>query len=267
VIALALADLRSRWRSLAALTGGCFVVLIALSGTYSAYGGAAGFAKSFGQGHTPRLFSAFSGSASSDIFTPQNFLAFGFGHPLFLVLALSVAITTGVASVASDVETGRSELLFTAPVRPAAIVLARIGEWALAQLGVIAGAVVGALIGIHLSSDLSAVSVAVPFRAALQFASVAVFVAGVAFAASAHARSRGSAFGATVGVTAGSYVVNLVGLLWSPLSWVRWINPFGYYSPTQAAAHLQWGNAAALVGGGLVLFAAALYQVSHRDLA
>ena len=265
--ALALADLRSRWRSLVALAGGCFVVLIALSGTYSAYGGAAGFAKSFGNGHTPRLFSAFSGSASTDIFTPQNFLAFGFGHPLFLVLALSVAITTGVGSVASDVETGRSELLFTAPVRPASIVVARVAEWAVAQVGVIAGAIVGALIGIQLSGDLARVSVLVPFRAALQFASLAFFVAGVAFAASAHARSRGSAFGATVGVTAGSYVANLVGLLWSPLSWVRWINPFGYYSPTQAAAHLQWGNAAALIAAGLVLFGAALFTVSRRDLA
>lgn len=265
--ALAWADLRSRWRSLLALAGGCFVLLIALSGTYTAYGGAAGFAKSFGNGHTPRLFSAFSGSSSTDIFTPQNFLAFGFGHPLFLVLALSVAITTGVGAVATDIETGRSELLFTAPVRPAAIVLARMGEWAVAQVGVIAGAVIGALIGIQLSSDLARVSAAVPLRAALQFASVAIFVGGVAFAASARAHNRGSAFGATVGVTAGSYVINLVGLLWSPLSWVRWVNPFGYYSPTQAAAHVQWGNAAALVAAGVVLLGWSLRTVERRDLA
>lgn len=265
--ALALADLRSRWRSLAALAGGCFILLIALSGTYSAYGGAAGFAKSFGQGHSPKLFSAFSGSSSIDIFTPVHFLAFGFGHPLFLVLSLSVAITTGVSAVATDIETGRSELLFTAPVRPAAIVLARIGEWAVAQVAVVAGAVVGALIGIQLSGDLSAVSPAVPFRAALQFASLGIFVAGVAFAASAHAHNRGSAFGATVGVTAGSYVVNLVGLLWSPLSWVRWVNPFGYYSPTEAATRVQWGNAAVLVATGVVLLVWSLRTVERRDLA
>ena len=78
--ALILADLRSRWRSLAALTGGSFILLIALSGTYSAYGGAAGFANTFGQGHTPRLFSAFSGSSSGDVFCPPHFLGFGFGH-------------------------------------------------------------------------------------------------------------------------------------------------------------------------------------------
>lgn len=264
---LLLADLRNRWRSLAALTTGCFVLLIALSGTYSAYGGAAGFANTFGAGKTPRLFSAFSGSSSGDVFSPPHFLAFGFGHPLFLVLALSVAITSGVAAIATDVETGRSELLFTAPVPPTAILGARVAEWALAQVGVIAGALIGALIGTQLSTDLSQVSLLVPVRASLQFSSLAFFVAGVAFAASAHARARGAAFGAAVGVTAGSYVVNLVGLLWSPLSWVRWINPFGYYAPTAAGDHFRWGDAGVLVAAGMILFAFARHTLARRDLA
>ncbi|HET7310638.1 MAG TPA: hypothetical protein VFJ17_04870 [Mycobacteriales bacterium] len=265
--ALIRADLRNRWRSLAALAGGCFVLLIALSGTYSAYGGAAGFANTFGAGKTPRLFSAFSGSSSGDVFSPPHFLAFGFGHPLFLVLSLSVAITTGVAAIATDIETGRSELIFTAPVRATAVLGARVAEWACAQLGVVAGALVGALIGSQLSGDLSKVSLAVPVRASVQFCSLAVFIAGVAFAASAHARTRGAAFGATVGVTAGSYVVNLVGLLWSPLSFVRWINPFGYYAPVDAAQHLQWANGGVLVAAGLLLFGVAAHKLSRRDLA
>jgi ABC-2 type transport system permease protein len=264
--AFVLADLRNRWRSLAALTAGCFILLVALSGTYSAYGGAAGFADAF-SGKTPRLFSAFSGTSSGDVFSPSHFLAFGFGHPLFLVLALSVAITSGVAAIATEVESGRSELIFTAPVRPTAILGARVVEWAIAQLAVVAGGLVGALIGTQLSDDLSQVSLMVPVRASAQFCSVAFFVAGVAFAASAHARTRGAAFAAAVGVTAGSYVVNLVGLLWSPLSFVRWVNPFGYYSPTEAAEHLQWGNAGALVAAGLVLFALAWHTLSRRDLA
>lgn len=265
--ALVVADLRSRWRSLTALTAGCFILLIALSGTYSAYGGAAGFANTFGAGKTPRLFSAFSGSSSGDIFSPPHFLAFGFGHPLFLVLALSVAITSGVAAIATEVETGRAELIFTAPIPATWVLGARLVEWAIAQLAVIVGGLVGALIGTQLSGDLSQVSLAVPVRATVQFCSVAFFVAGVAFAASAHARTRGAAFGATVGVTAGSYVINLVGLLWSPMSWVRWINPFGYYAPVQAADGVQWGNAGVLVAAGVALFAVARQTLIRRDLA
>lgn len=261
------ADLRNRWRSLAALSGGCFVLLIALSGTYSAYGGAAGFANTFGNGKTPRLISAFSGSSSGDVFSPAHFLAFGFGHPLFLVLALSVAITSGVGAIATEVETGRAELVFTAPVRATAVLTARILEWTVAQVAVIGGALVGALIGTQLSGDLSRVSLLVPIRASLQFCPLAFFIAGVAFAASAHARTRAAAFGVTVGASAGSYVVNLVGLLWSPLSFVRWINPFGYYSPTEAADQMKWTDAGVLVAAGLLLFAIARFLLSRRDLA
>ena len=264
--ALVLADLRNRWRSLAALAAGCFILLIALAGTYSAYGGATGFASAF-NGKTPRLFSAFSGTSSGDVFSPPNFLAFGFNHPLFLVLTLSVAITSGVAAIATEVETGRSEMLFTAPVPPTQILGARVAEWALAQVVVVGGGLVGALIGAQLSGDLAQVSLLVPVRASVQFCSVAFFVGGVAFAASAHARTRGAAFAATVGVTAGSYVVNLVGLLWSPLSFVRWINPFGYYSSTEAAKHIQWGDAGVLVAAGILLFAVARHTLSRRDLA
>lgn len=265
--ALVLADLRNRWRSLAALGAGCFILLIALSGTYSAIGGASGFTNTFGGGKTPRLFSAFSGSSSGDVFSPPHFLAFGFGHPLFLVLALSVAITSGVAAIASDVESGRAELIFTAPVRPTTVLGARIAEWAIAQVGVVAAGVIGALVGSRLSGDLSQVSLAVPLRTSLQFLTLAFFVGGAAFAASAHARTRGAAFSATVGVTAGSYVVNLVGLLWTPLSFVRWMNPFGYYSPTAAAEHLQLGNGAVLLAAGMVLFGVARRAVDRRDLA
>lgn len=265
--ALFRADLRSRWRSISALTAGCFTVLIVLSGTYSAYGGAAAFERSFGGGNTPKLFSAFSGASGTDIFTPQHFLAFGFGHPLFLVLALSVAVTSGVASIATDVETGRAELLFTPPVRRDAILRTRIAGWAVAQALVIGGGVIGALIGTQLSGDLSQVSLAVPLRVAVQFSSLALFVASVAFAASARSRTRGMAFAVSMGVVAGSYVANLVSLLWHPLAFMQRLNPFGYYSATQAAQHVDWGDVLVLTGAAAVLLAAAHYWLSRRDLA
>jgi len=265
--ALVVCNLRSRWRSLLALTTGCFLLLIVLAGTYSAYGGAAGFSRSFGNGNAPRLLSAFSGSDSGDIFSPAHFLAFGFGHPLFLVLALSVAITIGVAAVANDVETGRAELIFTAPIARSRVLDSRLVEWGFAQVVVVLGAVVGALIGSRLSHDLQTVSVLVPPRVAVQFASLAFFVGAVAFAASVRAATRGTAFAVAVGVTAGSYVLNLIALLWHPLAFAQRINPFGYYAPTNAAAHVHWSDAGVLFAAGAVLIALAHRWLRDRDLA
>lgn len=265
--ALVASGLRNRWRSLAASATGCFLLLIALAGTYSAYGGASGFARSFGNGQSPRLLSAISGSSSGDIFTPANFLAFGFGHPLFLVLALSVAITTGVAAVASDVESGRAELIFTAPIRRSRILNARLAEWGLAQAAVVLGAVIGALVGSRLSHDLRDVSAAVPLRVAVQFCSLAFFFAAVAFAASARATTRGTAFAVAGGITVGSYVVNFIGLLWHPMAFAERISAFGYYAPTAAATHVHWADAGVLVTAGAVLIGLAHWWLRHRDLA
>jgi hypothetical protein len=75
--ALITAELRSRWRSLAALAAGTFTLLLALAGTYSAYGGSQGFGQAFGTGHAPALFSAIAGTSGTNIFAPASFLAFG----------------------------------------------------------------------------------------------------------------------------------------------------------------------------------------------
>lgn len=260
------ADLRSRRRSLAALGGGCFALLLLLCGTYSAYGGADAFDKTFANG-TPKLLSAFSGSASGNIFRPADYLAFGFGHPLFLVLALSVAITIGVGAVAADVESGRAEMLFTAPVPRTSVLATRIAEWALAQGAVLAAAVGGALIGSRFSGDLGAVSPWVPLRVAAQFAALAVFVSAVSFAASARARTRSAALGVSVGVVAGSYLANLISLLWSPLGFLRWVEPFGYYSTSAAAGSFSWRDAGVLLVASAVLLTLAVQWVRTRDLA
>lgn len=266
--ALVLADLRSRWRSLAAMSGGCFVLLLVLCGTYSAFGGSEGFTKSFGSGgQTPKVFSALSGSSSGDVFSPAPFLAFGFGHPLFLVLTLSVAISSGVAAIASEVESGRSELIFTAPIRRTSVLDARVLGWFVAELAVVTGAVVGALVGTQISPDLDRVSLLVPLRVALQFSSLAFFVAGAAFAASAASRTRARAFAVAVGVTAGSYVVNLVAHLWGPLAFARRLTPFGYYSPTSVTHHIAWGDAGVLCLAGLALLVLARWLLKGRDLA
>jgi ABC-type transport system involved in multi-copper enzyme maturation permease subunit len=263
---LVLADLRARWRSLAGLGAGCFLLLIVLAGTYSAYGGAQGFGKTFGEGKSPKLMTAFSGSSSGDIFSPANFLAFGFAHPMFLVLTISVAVSSGVAAIAADVETGRAEMLFTAPVARSAILRARLAGWFLAQFAVLAAAVLGALLGSRFSADLSAVSLLVPLRVAVQYFALVFFLSAIAFVASAYARTRGVALGVATGAAAGSYVVNLVALLWSPVGFLRHLDPFGYYDATAAAAHVHWGDVSVLVGVGGLLLVIAARRLERRDL-
>jgi ABC-type transport system involved in multi-copper enzyme maturation permease subunit len=265
--ALIAAELRSRWRSLAALAAGTFTLLLALAGTYSAYGGSQGFGQAFGTGHAPALFSAFAGTSGTNIFAPASFLAFGFTHPLFLVLALASAVTVGVGAVAGDVESGRAELLYTAPVPRSLIYDARTVACLIMELAVVAAAVIGAEIGRLISSDLSAVSALVPLRVAAQLLPLLLFFAALTFAISAASHTRGQAQGLTIAAAAGAYLVNLVSLLWSPVEFTAHVNPFHYFQATQAATSISVTDVVVLLAAALVFFVAGRWRLERRDLA
>jgi ABC-2 type transport system permease protein len=263
--ALAGAELRSRYRTLLALCAGTFVFLLVLAGTYTAIGGASGLAKSFGR-EQPAFLSAFAGTRHANLFAPENFVGFGFLHPLFLVLTLAVGVSIGTAAVAGDIETGRVELLYTRPLRRTTLLDARLGVWAFAQVGVVAAGVGGAWLGTRLSQDLRSISPLLLVRIAVQYLPLAVFFAAVAFVASATARTRGHALAVAVGVTALSYLVNFLALLWHPLAWAQRITPFGYYSPLESINRVDVGNIVVLLAAAGVLLFVARWWVERRDL-
>jgi len=264
---LVVAELRARWRSIASLAGGSFVLLLAIAGTYSAYGGEQAFGKAFGSGHAPALFSAFAGSSNADIFAPASFLSFGFTHPLFLVLALASAVTVGVGAVAGDVESGRAELLYTTPVRRSVIFDARAIACLIAEVCAVVAAIAGAEIGRLLSSDLSSVSPVVPLRVSAQLLPLLVFFAAIAFTASAVSTSRGEAMGLAVGAPAGAYLANIVSLLWSKVAFIGHIDPFHYFQATEAANSINLADAFGLLGLAVVIYLGGRWWLGRRDLA
>lgn len=266
MIALTVAELRSRRRSLAGVGLGCFVALMALTGTYTFIGGQQGFTQTFGAANGAKLMSAFAGSPSANIAVPTNFVGFCFSHPILLLLVISVAVSSGAAAVAGDVESGRAEMLFSAPLSRTAVQGARVLAWGIAQGVVLGCAVLGALSGIAVSADLSSVSAVVPVRLAIQLGALVFFLGAAAFAASSCTRSRGTALGLAVGVAAASYTANLVALLWHPARFLRHLTPFGYYNPTAAAIGVHWLDAAVLVDAGVLLLLLSRWWLEARDL-
>lgn len=267
MLTLTKADLRARWRSVAALAAGSFVLLLALAGTYSAYGGMQAFGKAFGKGHAPALFSAFAGSSNANIFAPANFVSFGFTHPLFLVLALASAVSVGVGAVAGDVENGRAEFLYTAPVRRSLIYDARALACIATEVAVVAAAVIGAEIGCVISPDLSNVSAWVPVRVAIQLLPLLAVFAAVSFAASAFSRTRAEAMGTAVAAAAAAYLVNVISLLWGKIDFLGRIDPFHYFRATDAATSVSVGHALGLVAVAVVVYVAGRLRLARRDLA
>jgi len=266
VTALVLAELRARRRGVGWIGIGCLAAVLAIASSYGAMGGQQGMTRCFGGGDFTKILAVFSGSPSADIYSPAGYLGFSFAHPIVLVLVISVAISSGVAAIAADVESGRAEMLYTAPVSRGTIFGARLISWLIAQTAVMACAAAGTLLGSQLFSALAGVSPLVPLRLAVQFDSLAFFLGAAAFAASARARTRGAALGVAIGVAAGSYVANLVALLWNPARFLRHLTPFGYYNASAAADHLNWPDLGLLVSTGTLLLLLARRWLENRDL-
>jgi ABC-2 type transport system permease protein len=263
--ALLRAELVSRWRVLAGLTVGLFAFMFVMASTYQSLG--VGMLGSAFSAHTPKAVSAFSGTPGASLLTPSGWLGFGFAHPTFLVLSATVAIAIPSASIAGEVESGRAELLFARPQTRRRLLAVSVGVWAIGQLIVAAGALGGTLAGSLLDSDIAGLGIVAMLAATLQSLTVFAFVAAVAFLASARARTRGAAIGVTIAVVAGLYLVNFISGLVDGLGWVRWLSPFGYYSPAATLADgLAFGDVAVLLGAAAVLMLLAAVSLDRRDL-
>jgi len=260
------AELRARRRMIAGLGAGAFTLLLIVGLAYHSIGLNA-LGPAFGH-HAPAAFTAFSGSHGGDILSPHGWMGFGFNHPMFLVVTLAVSISVGAGAVAGEVDSGRAELLFTAPIARTRFLTASLAVWLAAEVAVLAAGWAGAMIGALFSGDLRHAGVAALAWAPLQYLPLALFVAACAFAASAGARTHGRANGIALGVTVFAYLLNVVSGLIGSLDWLRWLTPFGYYEPGRAIGDgLRIGPAALLTGVAVVLLVLARELAERRDLA
>lgn len=267
MLSLLTADVRSRRRSTAALAVGALLLMLALAGSFTAYGGAEQLGSAFGGDRRPALFSAITGTEGADLFSARGFLAFGFVHPLLLLLVLVPVVSTGVAAVAGDIDSRRAELLFTCPVRRTLFYDAKLLSCATASLVVVTAAAVGAELGRLLSADMRGLSPWVPVVVALQLLPLLVFFAGTTFALSSCSGTHAAAQGRAVAVVAGAYLLNVLSLLWSPFAWMAHLDPFHYFQPLAPVDGRTWTGAGVLLVGGALLALWGRDHLVRRDAA
>lgn len=261
------ADLSLRYRMILGVGLGAAAFLMLFSGTYEAFGGAAAINQFMGPSEGHRFITAFTGSRDTlFIAGPLEYLAFGFNHPFFLILTMSVGVGMGSGAVAGDVEVGRAELLYTRALRRVRIYDARVGLWLVAQVAVVYCAVAGAYLGSFWSEDVRQSDLSHLFSVATQYLPVALFAGALAFCVSAFRSTRAGAIGITVAVLITMYLANFTALLWGSAEWLRWLSPFGYYEPISAVHGIDWGFVAVLSVAALALLLMGRWQLQRRDL-
>jgi len=132
---------------------------------------------------------------------------------------------------------------------------------------VVLAAVGGAEVGRSVSGSLHSVSLFVPLRVAAQLLPLLILFAAIAFTASSLSRTRGEAMGLAVALPAGAYLVNVVSLLWTKISWIGHVDPFHYFQATAAAQGINYVDATGLVVSAAAVFLLGRWGLEHRDLA
>lgn len=260
------AELRARRRMIGGLAAGAFSYLLLLALSFHSIGVVA-FGHAFERG-MPKSISAFSGSRSTDILSPHGWMGLGFNHPMLMITALTAAIAIGAGAIAGEIETGRAQLLFSAPVARSRFLAAGVCVWLIAETLVVGAALSGAVLGALLSGDLRHAGVAALAWAPVQFFPLTLFVASVAFAASAASETRSRALGIAISVSVFGYLVNVISGLFDSLSWLRWTTPFGYYDPGAAIEHgPRIGPIGVLLACSVLLLAFARRAFLRRDVA
>ena len=201
-------------------------------------------------------------------FSIDGAVAFGYAHPLVIVMTSLVAILLPARHIAGEIEAGTLELLLTLPVRRLSVVLSLWVASALALLALMLGCWVGSGVGLLVYPEARSI----PFVKLMQIGAnlwlLAFAISSYTLLIASYVREGGKATLRASGLTLTFYFINVAALLWPPIHFSRYFSLFYYHYPQRL---MQDG--ALLIQNGVVLGAViiictvlAVRQVSRRDI-
>jgi ABC-2 type transport system permease protein len=200
--------------------------------------------------------------------TVEGAAAFGFNHPIVMVLVAINAVAVPAKHISGEIESGTMELLLSHPVRRVKLFFSMWSAAAAINLFVVVGALLGSLTAVTAAGVLSRSLAGRLVGIALILWLLSLVVTALAALASAWATrgARPVLWVAVVVLTL--YVIHFLTPLWGFLEIMIPFNIFTYYQPQK----LMFGEASfgrdalVLAGVTLVLLAAAAHRFQTRDI-
>jgi ABC-2 type transport system permease protein len=208
------------------------------------------------------------GQDALSMLTVKGTAAFGFNHPLVLVIMAIAAIMIPARHVAGEVETGTLELLLSLPIKRATLLLRLFASTALFLLLIAAAALASSLGSIALFDRLAA-------DTALRLAGIAcnlwllfTCVASLALLLSTFGREANKVALRAAGVVLVFYLLHFLSSMWDPLAFTQPFNVFTYFQPTALmSGERSLGlNAAVLAVLIVALVGGSAFQFDRRDV-
>lgn len=199
--------------------------------------------------------------------TVRGMLAFGWNHPVAIMLGAAVAVALAARAVAGEIENGALELLLSQPVSRSRYLLAHI-LFALASLAVMSLAgVFGTFLG-QKYYGLNLFAGSLLMQLALNFFLLHAAWFGLALLLSVLARESRRVSGPIFLLLLVSYILQTLGKLWTPAAALLPFSLFNYYAPLEILVlnFLAAKSLGVLAGVFVLSIGVSLWQFQRRDL-
>jgi ABC-2 type transport system permease protein len=218
--------------------------------------------------HLPERFQLMINETLISRLSAEGAAAFGFNHPIVMVLLAISSVSVAARHVSGDIEDGVMEITLAHPIGRVRLLASVLAAGAAMNLVIVAGAVAGsffALVVFHAIETTSADRLLV-IAGNLWMVSLVMLTGAVAAAAFAAKGTRPGLW--TASVLLGFYVLHFLTPLWDPLRVFVPVNVFSYYQPQKLilAETSAAKNFLVLVVAAGVLFGLAARRFSARDI-
>lgn len=201
-------------------------------------------------------------------FSVNGAVAFGYNHPLVIVLLAIVAILLPARHIAGEIEAGTLELLFAMPVRRVRIGLSLWLTSGLALLILVVGCWTGTACGLLLFPEARGVPPMNVAKVGLSLWLLMFTISSYTMLISSYCAEGGKATLRAAGLSLVFYWINLAVVMWPALGFLRPFTVFHYHQPQQLMMNqplLGW-NLVVLCVLALATGAVAIRQTHRRDV-
>ncbi len=201
-------------------------------------------------------------------FSISGAVAFGYNHPLVLIFLAIIAIMLPAKHIASEIEGGTLELLFSLPVKRLEITFSLWLFSLFALLIVIVGCWIGTFVGTLVYPQFSDLSFSRLILTGINLWLLMVTINAYTFFLAAYATEGNQVTLRAAGITLLFYFLNYIAKLWPKISFLNYASIFNYYQPQKVMTG-QPGfsvNIAVLSVLIIVFITLAFWRMNRRDI-
>ena len=200
--------------------------------------------------------------------TVDGAAAFGFNHPIVLVMIVAMAIGIPARHISEAIEGGSMEWMLAQPVRRTSLLLSLWMSGCLVLLLIIIGGLAGLISALAVTHTFTSAIFMKMLQVGCNLWLLSIVILSMTLMIAVFGRTGARTGTISAAVVLTFYLLYFVAAIWELLEFTRPFNIFTYYQPQQLMFDRQsFGvNAAVLSGHIAVLLAVSLIQFRRRDI-